>query len=344
MIEISLECNCDFRSLNRNKTLMTQFYDYMQKIANPVMNFMSSMKESVVSLKQEMFLQHIVYSKWMSPILKDCTWLVHYDEDNIITNKESATMTIQSSGKIISSGMYEILDNVVLTCEKGEYNDAITGFVPQDVLPFYLAFYEIVKPATPLEDCIWTIYQPTDIEYYDQIFVLDEFGSIIDSNLTENDSISVSGESYQYEMYYINYNGIVVCTSNLIEMIVRKFYDILLLVAVIFKSLSMYSLLVYSFIFKMMDESLKLQLVISCLLTHISLTTSMVPLIINVSDACTINAIILTNGILANFTWINIIVVDTWLFLRPSAADGKHSFLVHYIVGWGIPLAFREQV
>ena len=342
MIEINLECSCDFRSL-MNNTRMTHFYIHMQKIAKPVMDFMFTIQVPVVNVKTELSLQHIVPSKWMSPKFKDCTWVVQlFDKDNFKPNMENNTITIVSSIAMDSS-LGKILDNVVLTCQGGDENDVNTGFVPppykvSNLLSFYIGFYEIVKPATPLEDCIWTIYEPTDIESYDYFFVLDDSGSIMDFNLSKNDSLTISlvGESYEYGMYDISYNGIVVCESNLIEIVVGKLDTILLIVAVFCLLFSLFFILIYLFFFIMKDERLQLQLVIFLLFIHISLCMAFI--LSNISAACTIGSAILTLCILGDFTWINTMVVDTWLALRSSDANEKHSYLVHYISGWGIPV------
>ena len=60
-------------------------------------------------------------------------------------------------------------------------------------------------------------------------------------------------------------------------------------------------------------------------------------------EACTTAAILLAYGFLAAFIWMNIIAVDTWLVFRPSAAysradDEERSLVLHYLLGWGIPL------
>ena len=170
-ITTKLECRCDFRSL-MNRTLMTQFHEHMQTIVNPVLNFMSSVKVEVVILKAEISLQHIVPVKWMSDRLKGCIWVPLKPQDfrsfrDIFTLKkenliveyklpENETLTIASSGKEYPPGMYQILDNVILVCER--YNDTsiATSFVPpsKHKVSFYLGFYEIWKPTIPLEDCI----------------------------------------------------------------------------------------------------------------------------------------------------------------------------------------------
>ena len=75
-IHINLKCNCDFKSLNNN-TLMMQFCEYMQKIANPVMNFMSSVSGHILSLKTEVFLL-----RWKKDSKFDhCIWIVHRPEE-----------------------------------------------------------------------------------------------------------------------------------------------------------------------------------------------------------------------------------------------------------------------
>ena len=288
---------------------MTHFYVHMQKIAKPVMDFMFTLHAPVVNVKTELSLQHIVPSRWMSPKFKHCTWLVQlFDQDT--TNKENTTITIVSSiARDLSPGMNKLSHNIVLTCKQGKENDINSGFVPPpygvlDLFSFYVGFYEIVKPATPLDDCIWAIYEPTDIQSYDQIFVLDDFGSIMDFNLSKNDSITISltGESYQYGMYDISYNGIAVCESNLIEIISGKLDKILLIVALVCLLFSLVLTLFYLLFFGMRDERLQLQLVIFLFIIHFSLCIAFTSSY--TSAVCTIGATILTLGILGESTCV----------------------------------------
>ena len=358
-IEISLECNCDFRSLTRNKTLMTKFSDFMQKIVNPVMNVMSSVAAPVASIKPDVSLQHIVPSKWMSSKYQGCTWIFYRPEDIIsydtifirspegiiLDHKllENDTIVINGSGRIYPSGMFKILDMVIVACQE-IYEGKSTNFVTGDKIVFYLmGFYEIVKPTTPLEDCIWTIYEPTDIEYYDHIFILDEFGSIMDFNLSDNDSLTVnsSGESYQPGWFMIRDNGILICESYVITVVVIPLDKTLLAtVTVIIFFFVVYSAVFSPCIFvpkyRPRVGRLQFQLMIVTLVTFFPLIILFLKFEIPVVRVTA--AIILTHGILAAFIWLNIMIMDTWLESRPSAPDEERPLVVHYLCGWGIPL------
>ena len=86
---------------------------------------------------------------------------------------------------------------------------------------------------------------------------------------------------------------------------------------------------------------IQLQLVIALLIAFLMLIVG--PFLSRNAEACTTAAILMAYGFLAAFIWMNVIAVDTWLVFRPSAAfsrsdEEKRSFIVHYVVGWGIPL------
>ena len=359
IFKLNLECNCDFRSLNRNKTLMTQFYDHMQKIINPVMEFLSFVKASVLSINPEVSLQHIVPSKWMSSKFKGCTWIVYHRNETQsnhdkyrqiskegLTPTENNTIEITSSGKIYTPSMFAILDKVVIACEKDIHETSTTGFVPpkQKLLSFYLGLFEIRKPITPLADCIWTICEPTDIEAYEQLFNLDEFGSIMDLKLSDKDIINMtivsSGQSYSSGMYQILDYGVLVCSSNVTEMVVTHLHDIIFIIVVccFMLSLNGFMLCIMFLGLHCNDGKLYLQLVI-IILTKIMVMTVLES---NFSDVCTMASIILTFGILAAFISTNITTVKMWFIYKavntsPWKGD-KKSLIVQELIRWGIPL------
>ena len=93
--------------------------------------------------------------------------------------------------------------------------------------------------------------------------------------------------------------------------------------------------------FKNHPGRLQLQLTFAFLIAFVILIVG--AFLSDFPEACTAAAILLAYGFLAAFTWMNIIAVDTWLVFRPSAAysradDEGRSLVLHYILGWGIPL------
>ena len=86
---------------------------------------------------------------------------------------------------------------------------------------------------------------------------------------------------------------------------------------------------------------LQLQLTIAFLIAFVMLIVGV--FLSDFPEACTIAAILLAYGFLAAFIWMNVIAVNTWLAFRPSAAfsradDEGRSLVIHYLLGWGIPL------
>ena len=93
--------------------------------------------------------------------------------------------------------------------------------------------------------------------------------------------------------------------------------------------------------FKNCPGKLHLQLTIAFLIAFTILIVGV--FLSDFPEACTAAAILLAYGFLAAFIWMNIIAVDTWLVFRPSAAysradDERRSLVLHYLLGWGIPL------
>ena len=93
--------------------------------------------------------------------------------------------------------------------------------------------------------------------------------------------------------------------------------------------------------FRNRPGKLHLQLSIAMLLAYILLLVG--SFFSDIPDACTTAATLMAYGFLAAFTWMNVIAVDTWLVFRPSSAfsrsdEKEKSLIVHYVLGWGIPL------
>ena len=86
---------------------------------------------------------------------------------------------------------------------------------------------------------------------------------------------------------------------------------------------------------------LQLQLTIAFLIAFVMLIVGV--FLSDFPEACTTAAVLLAYGFLAAFIWMNVIAVNTWLAFRPSAAfsradDEGRSLVIHYLLGWGIPL------
>ena len=86
---------------------------------------------------------------------------------------------------------------------------------------------------------------------------------------------------------------------------------------------------------------IQLQLTIALLLAFVMVLVG--PSMVDIPDACITAAILMAYGFLAAFIWMNVIAVDTWLVFRPSSAfshsdEEQRSLIVHYALGWGIPI------
>ena len=186
---------------------------------------MSSIKAPVRNIQPEVVLRQIVPLKWMSAKYTNCIWtFYHMDPSTTVTSKKTGTVpdtqakqdrkAIKIYGKTYSSEMYDFFGQDIMVCDKNDQVEK-TGFtIQRSLVPaYYLGFYE-AKP-TYSYNCLWTIYEPADIESYDQIFVLDEFGSIIDLNLSNNDSITMNSSEKRYPpgKYKLTSNGVLICES-----------------------------------------------------------------------------------------------------------------------------------
>ena len=338
---------------------MTQLSDYMQKIAIPVMNFMSLVGVSVEIIESEVQLHHIIPSKWMSFKYTNCTWIVYLpnkienhdyiftlSRDGIIMEhelSENDTITIKSSGIIYSTGMFEILNKVIIACSKRE-DDSITNLPPDgDILPFYLGFYGLRQKYS--DNCTWAIYEPTDIDSYDQIFVLDEFGSIMDFNLSNNDSITVNvtGKSYPSLMYEIRDNGVLVYENQPESKVLHTTVtdEVLTGIVKLLFIISFVCLNIKSFHFLGQRAESHLQLALDILFIYLTLLIAHIAG--GMRTTCTIVAIFLNYWCLAAFIWMNVTVVNMCLDSRqsdrPLSSSSKNiRVLVSSILGWGIPL------
>ena len=94
-------------------------------------------------------------------------------------------------------------------------------------------------------------------------------------------------------------------------------------------------------IFRNRPGKLHLQLTIAFLIAFTILIVKV--FLSDFPEACTAAAVLLAYVFLAAFIWMNVIAVDTWLVFKPSAAysradDEGRSLILHYLLGWGIPL------
>ena len=220
---------------------------------------------------------------------------------------ENDTITIKSSETMYPTGMFEILNKVIITCSKGG-DDSTTNLPPNgDVLAFYLGFYGFRQKYSA--NCSRAIYEPTDIDSYDQIFVLDEFGSIMDFNLSNNDSITVNvtGKSYPSLMYEVSDNGVLVCENQPESKVLYTTVTDRVLTGIVqlFFIISFLCLALIPSDFLRQRAALHLQLALDILFIY--LTLFLAHFAGGMKIVCTIVAIFLNYGCLAAFIWMNVI-------------------------------------
>ena len=150
------------------------------------------------------------------------------------------------------------------------------------------------------------MYDPSDIDGYSDFLIQDELGSIMSYNLSDNDSIMVNGSERIYlpGMFEIKDYGVLICESNLIEMVVDGINDMLVQGVLFSFLLSMLFLLITAWYLHTTICRLNFQPVIVYLLTYVLLL--MVPVMFDVSAACYSAAVLLTHAFLAIPLWISL--------------------------------------
>ena len=316
-ITFSLECNCDFRSFTWNKTLMTRFSEYIQqKIGEPVVDFMSSLNAPILSMKPKVSLGRIVPSKYMSSKYTNCTWIPHQSNKS-----DGQTLTI-------------VLSQEIFSCEEEKYTAATTSTV---VLPIsiYFGFGQIQYQDSV--DCTWTIHEHTDFVSYDHIFVLDEFGSIKDVNLSDTDYLRItsSGKSYKSHRYDIRENGVLVCESDMIIKVMQTALGEILTPAILFLYIFSSYCLMWTII-HLLHHGEKIHLQLTLAIACVFLLSLVPPFLPDMPTGCAVLALIRNYGLLAEFVWMNIIAVNNWITSR-TLRNFLHKN-IYSILGWGIPL------
>ena len=180
-------------------------------------------------------------------------------------------------------------------------------------------------------DCTWLVYQPNETE-------------------SGNGTITVvsTGKIYTSGMYEVLDEAVIVCETDLVNPVeVVEAVDVALsIITLVCVGISIVCLIIRVILqffiasFRSRPGRIQLHMTIALLLAFILLIIG--PFLSDIPDACTISAILMAYGFLADFTWMNVIAVDTWLVFRPSSAftrsdDDKSSLKKHYILGWGIP-------
>ena len=183
--------------------------------------------------------------------------------------------------------------------------------------------------------CTWLVYQLNETQ-------------------TGNGTITIitTGKTYASGMFQIvDKSTVIVCETDLSRSIPdEEISDVdlaLSIVTVICIGISIICLVIRITLqlcvssFRNRPGRLRLQLAIAFLIAFLMLIVGV--FLSDFPEACTTAAILLAYGFLAAFIWMNIIAVDTWLAFRPSAAfsradDEGRSLVLHYLLGWGIPL------
>ena len=233
--------------------------------------------------------------------------------------------------------MYEVLDQVIIACDKNATDIVFNETNWLDSM-YNITFHPIPPKKN---ECVWTIYDVTDVESYDQIFVLDEFGSIMDFNLSDNDSITISasGESYPSGMYEIRDFGVRVWLCKFELHFIES--SILVNVISVCYCISVPLLIVLLVLgWNSRQAKLQRQLITSVLLCY---TIVLIASSVENPNPCTAAAIFLNYALFAVFIWMNVIVVDAWLVSKPRGSFSPlnavdRSYLFHLILGWGISL------
>ena len=106
-------CTCDYNFLANDEDDVTKFQKSIgNDVRRDVMQYLR--KEKVV-------LETLTVDVKFSSDLKssseqvDCTWLVYQPNETVVENN---SVTIVASGKTYASGLYEIMDDVIIVCER----------------------------------------------------------------------------------------------------------------------------------------------------------------------------------------------------------------------------------
>ena len=359
-LPITVECRCDYRSL-RNETLMTQFTERMQQMVTPVMNFMSSVKASVETLKADVALKHIFPSKWISDKFLDCTWNVL--ASSTILHEHNDTITVRKTGKTYGSEMYAILDDVIIVCEKHppapptmSVNEARYSWTEKLLM---IGRHSVPKPVTQSpkrSECDWVMHDASEIDGYDEMFVLDEFGSITESYLSLGDSVSVRSNSSTTRFYTGEFTvsdiGVSVHACEVIEVKVQSptgkpnamtMVTIVRSFCVICYVISFLSLLGFIIIcgYRMFREKIKslrfhLQLAISVILNYLVFILVLVAQ--EYPKVRTVTGVFLNYSFLTVFVWVTAITLKTTIpSSRLPSVFKKCTPKYCHLIWWGFP-------
>ena len=106
-------CACDYGFLVTDKDDVTEFEEAIgSDVRRDVMKYL--LKESVVLETVAVDVEFSMDLESSSEQL-DCTWLVYQPNETIIHNN---SVTIVASGKTYASGLYEVMDDVIIACER----------------------------------------------------------------------------------------------------------------------------------------------------------------------------------------------------------------------------------
>ena len=122
-VSSQIQCNCDYTSLlksvNNNKdTLQTFENSLSSKVRKDVIMYLLKNKLHLESI-QTYVTSELSNTSSMNSQQLDCTWLVHQHNETV---HENGTVTVVSTGNRYTSGLYEVLDEAVIVCEKDLVN------------------------------------------------------------------------------------------------------------------------------------------------------------------------------------------------------------------------------
>ena len=112
--EVNIACNCDFRSLHQDPEGLQRFQmTFRGQIRKEVIGYLLARNIFLTSVNVNLDFQltSVTFLQTENP---ECTWLVYQLNE---TESGNGTMTVISTGKTYTTGMYEVLDEAVIVCE-----------------------------------------------------------------------------------------------------------------------------------------------------------------------------------------------------------------------------------
>ena len=121
-VQSVIECNCDYSAIATEEggVLGNSFGNVVEEEArNVAVEYLTGENLELSSVQASITLQ-LNQTGGFDPKLRQCTWLVYQSQE---IHLENDTASVISTGRTYPTGMFEILEEVVIVCEMGELSD-----------------------------------------------------------------------------------------------------------------------------------------------------------------------------------------------------------------------------